>query len=62
MRNLKGWRGDISHQESKEKEKKKEEREGGSFEFSNDNFLKHNRKVIENSLIKGRREGWEKKK
>ena len=27
MRNLKGWRGDISHQESREKEKKKE-REG----------------------------------
>ena len=31
-----GWRGDISHQESKDKKKKKK-REEESSEFSNDN-------------------------
>ena len=30
--------------------------------FSNDKHLKHNREVVGNSLIKWRREGWEKDK
>ena len=36
--------------------------EGGSSKFSNDKHLKQNIKVVENSLIKERRDRWEREK
>ena len=53
MRNLKGV--EKGYKSSGIKRKKKGKR--GSSEFYNDKHLKHNRKVVGNSLIKGRREG-----